>query len=683
MLKTEELKLLLEDLIQIYADDEVTIEFGDSPKISKDGVVYIPTDASEIVGEEIDGIQDFRVLLDSASHEGHHHKLTDLTSLERIQKEIPGAPNLAATAFNIIEDVYINKYRVLKYKGQRNTLAFKISKWMDNYHTEYHIGGDEISPEDITNGMIQLSYTGTVNGISTCESKDVLDFFTWCDMKYDEVRETAESVYTGEKDNDPQYRLDIAKEITNKLMELLGDKDNISQANRHAGMTQDSVPGQPFRPVSPRPKVLDNELEDIEDGDFEIDLDEDLNIEIDDENYNGFDSIDSDSESENEEGNNTKNCDERNGESSEKEKESGNDTDLESDITNSSEGSESESKSNKESEFERKKEELQNRSEDMDVGDWYNVSDNHDFEKPTRYTRQRYEKLLQKVNSRNEDIEVKKRERDEILQRTESHSEKIKRQMMNEYKEDIKDAFKQFKTRDRDVPVEVGEEVHVDNAIQYLSGDTTIDKLHQTRNRIETGDRVIGCAVDLSGSVSMEAVRTTLGAFQMATDIIGDDFLAVGFKTANSHSGNNHESIETPLIVSHDEEFDWKYMDIVQTSGRTPTASGIQTTFNFIQQSPKASKVMIVITDGLPNVYLSDSGEVIGDKKKTIERAKDHVKTIKMNGVKVIGVGVGSRLSNENMNYIFGHEDIEMTDRANLTNTLVDVYRRQMDVNGV
>jgi uncharacterized ParB-like nuclease family protein len=179
-------------------------------------------------------------------------------------------------------------------------------------------------------------------------------------------------------------------------------------------------------------------------------------------------------------------------------------------------------------------------------------------------------------------------------------------------------------------------------------------------------------ALDMSGSMNERKAKVAIGALYAATEIIGDSFVASAFLTSGRRGGS--DSIFTPLITGPDEDFMWSHLDGLTTDDMTPTASGVLDGTNLLQAASRPEKVLVVITDGKPN-RAPDGGS---HGNKALDSAASAVQQARAQGVKVIGLAVGSNINEGNLKAMFGQQDYIRVDEDNLAGALLEIYRRQM-----
>jgi Mg-chelatase subunit ChlD len=288
----------------------------------------------------------------------------------------------------------------------------------------------------------------------------------------------------------------------------------------------------------------------------------------------------------------------------------------------------------------------------------------------------RYQKIKTAEKANEDSVYVRQMARDERVTNNlaaVASTESKQAVLDGDLRKSIEDAFQQLKTRNRYVEQQVGEDLSMDGVITNRSTGTEIRANYKHMQRAEKGDRAVGVALDMSGSMNEYRAKVAVGALYTATKVIGDSFTASAFMMNQSHRDTNEQSIQTPLITGPTEGFQWDHLDGLTTNSRTPTASGIIDGESLLQEASRPEKVLLVITDGRPNVAPD------GNDNSTValDAAASAVQRARSKGLKVIGLGVGS-VDESNMKAMFGANDYLMADMESLAETLLKIYRRQM-----
>jgi Mg-chelatase subunit ChlD len=321
----------------------------------------------------------------------------------------------------------------------------------------------------------------------------------------------------------------------------------------------------------------------------------------------------------------------------------------------------------------RERDDMLSLSKSEDIAGSYDI-DGPVSEVEDRVTR-RYQKIKLAKNSTDESMYVRQTARDERVETDVAAvpASEIRTEVMEgELKNSIEDAFRQLKTRNRYVEQQVGEDLNMDGVITNRSMGSEVRANYKHMQRAEKGDRAVGVALDMSGSMHEMRAKTAIGALYAATEVIGDSFVASGFF---SHGGRYDADINTPLITGPDEEFDWDHLNGITTGNGTPTASGVLDGMQLLQAASRPEKVLVVVTDGKPNVAPNGAGNT----NQATDSAASAVRRARAEGIKIIGLGVGS-VDEGNMATMFGKQDYLMADMDTLADTLLQIYRRQMKI---
>jgi Mg-chelatase subunit ChlD len=226
--------------------------------------------------------------------------------------------------------------------------------------------------------------------------------------------------------------------------------------------------------------------------------------------------------------------------------------------------------------------------------------------------------------------------------------------------ETIRELFGQFPPEERrDVQATTGHRLDLSAVARSAGGRLPNDGLFAQRRRTETGERCLGVAIDLSGSMDGFEAKLALAALASAADLLGDEFVAAGFRRGDR---------STPLVTGPNEPFDPEHLSSVGTGGGTPLAAGIRETRRLVKAANANERVLLVVTDGAPNVGLPDGSGAMSDTRSQIERCR-------RDGVAVVGIGVDA---SDRMADLFGDDSyVEVEDRE-FADRLLDVYRTQL-----
>ena len=726
---TNALSRWLRDLTATYHDegDKVDVKTTgprEGSYAAQDGSqIAVNTEVEETFGTAVSRANELRIISDTTSHEVEHINQSVLTAKADFMDEWPECDEAAGTVHNVLEDVYIDRTRTEKKRGLRRAHAFKIDTIMANDERRPPVDSLQRGAAFVE-AFLQLAFSGKVKGLADAETgadedhEGLEEWATWVKPRIDRARHTETQA----------GRTEIAHECMAKLLTYLPEAKDRKQANEHAdaaadGNTTDKTPDGDGDPEDYDKEDIENHLkslskEDVEDmeggeggttvdpEDLDVD-EEDLDFEWEDlpeadgppdrpedtEDKGGGESGDEADEDAAEDGaggdegesEDTDGDAESGGSSGESGDESGAD-ERGTEESDESGGDESGGKTDESEEpmdtpnQETPPGEMDNSrgdhgtAEDVNAediewdgksGEWHGLTQEEDYEEPSEMWERRADAIERAELEGQTDLGQLKHERDERLDgnHKRNRSEKVRNILRDEdIAQEIIDAFRRLRTRDVKVPVTSGEEINVPNAIEYLAGNYQQRKVYSRTQRIETGDRAVAVSVDLSGSMRLMSALAALGALHIATREIGDDMAAVGF-----HGGNN-----TPLIKSFDEEWRWDLMEGMTAGGSTPMPAGINTALDLFDRAHNKERVLIVVTDGMPNVSL-EGADPTDESRSLVEQARTN------ENIKVIGLAVGG-VNEEGMTQIFGSDGYVKADRSNLADRLVEIYWRQMDL---
>ena len=298
--------------------------------------------------------------------------------------------------------------------------------------------------------------------------------------------------------------------------------------------------------------------------------------------------------------------------------------------------------------------------------------------------RVRWASLVKQLNEYGHDVEERKRERDERTTRRRekfSHREKrlsegLKRRAENAgIIRELKEGFEELVSRPMPTPARRGTRIDPINVSRRAAGDVTVTELFEDEQIVETGERCIGLATDISGSMgsAIDELKIAGAAIGKATDIIGDEFVWEAF--TDKH-GTGEDALDLRIVTGPSEEFDWEHLDSFGSARNEPTAAGVRDCFNLMQQTDANEYVMIVITDGM--ALITEDGRRPGNNEP-VEQARQAVDEIRSQGVDVIGLGIGS-MDESRMEQTFGGKNYRLTSIDRLADDILELYKEQMDV---
>lgn len=167
--------------------------------------------------------QEFGLLLNTLSHEIEHDQVSDPEGKEKFTEEYPTRPQLAATARNLVEDVYIDERRLSRDRGLRPMQALFAELVMDGGNAPC----DKNGKQRYTIAMDQIAKAGYVDEIERA-SDDLREFV----VKVKTLFEKARNSHT------PVGR----DHITHKLMDVIEEHIGVEE------LTEDEIEEMPFTP---------------------------------------------------------------------------------------------------------------------------------------------------------------------------------------------------------------------------------------------------------------------------------------------------------------------------------------------------------------------------------------------------------------------------------------------------
>lgn len=727
MKQTKALRRMLEDMTAVYNDGqktEVAFTTG-TPHASETARdcgcdasgehVAVATNVRKTYGKSMDGANELRVITDTLNHEMEHVRSSPLTAKREFSARYPQCSAFAGMVLNVLEDQYIDWQRLKRFRGLRGAHSFKVDAIMANGSRRPPLYNLEQS-EQVAEGFLQMAFSGYVKGFSDAE-REVQEAIVKCRPLVDMVR----------NEHDPLEREQIAHTCMSILLEAVPDPEDTDE---YTDENSEQMPTD--EPADVTPEDVQRMLDDLEPEDLEDQEGEGPSVAIDPDEYDVPEWLEDEMEeaeggeqeatsapeqeddpwaddSQQEQGDEQEQEDEGEGEqegdesgdtSSEGEQQPG------SPDMNTSPGSPDQPDSTVGGEGERKEDgtasgvdpvdveqgiqEMEKRERQRDAGEHWNAGDT-DHTQPDQEFERRYQTIQQEVQQEQTELGQQKRRRSERIQQHEdqpsyerlkdSH-EKIRELLRSDgTAEDIVEAFKKFKTQDRWLPDTRGERLNTRNATRRLAGDYSEDRVYDRKLKAEVGDRCVGVAMDLSGSMNgfhnLRQPKMALGALYIATKTIGDDLLATGYKTYDNHPQKGDYEPVLDLITGPQEGFEWEHLDGAKAGMYTPTADGVMYTLDLLKKSHRREKVMVVITDGKANIPLGGGTRTSSSKGR--EDAKRAVNTARQNGVKVLGMAVG-RVGDTYMDDVFGADSWVHTGSDTLTEDLVELYRDQMRV---
>ena len=718
MQESEPLKRMLENLGKHYAGREINVEFDDQPRITQDGeTIYVWSNPADVLDLNISPANEFRLVRNTLDHETAHDRWSDLSGKATFSARYPEHSKLAGALLNRLEDSYIDSRRLAERPGLRGAQAFFCEAQTPGGDGVDLKGVDELPTEQaLVRAIDYYALVGRVPGIRNADD-DVRQFAAWVKPHVEEYRRT----------DDTDGREAIAARIMDELVDRLPDSPDLDDLDDLADAIADAASGElpDDETVENMPDMnlpddadLDDALPDSLD-DLDEPQDADEQADGGDETGEG-DETDADAPGGEQDGDEAGDDDtdttggtsgDEGGEDGEQDEQGGDaPADGESGETGE-QGDEASDGQAGDAETDAEPEQGRNKGTEQDLADaldeldeldeagesteWHGVDDGEDYTEATESDERRYERVENSARFENETaIGKRKADRDEkaeagnTVSGPDATSDEV-RQVLREtgLADDIRRAFEKFATLDITETSDTGDRVNVENAVRHMSGDYSTTDVYETDYTADSGGRVIGVSLDLSYSMddygsdtaagvlgsghgAIVDAKTALGAVHLAAHELGDDLVASGF--------HKPSGARTPLITGPGESFKWEHLDAVSTKRSgftdTPTAHGVLDTLDLIEQAGGRDRIMLVITDGMPQ---DGHHELSGNN--AAEDARQAVELARKQGVGVIGVGVGRGVDSQGMSDMFGEDGYILTESDELVSDLVDLYADELD----
>lgn len=721
---SEPLRDMLEDMAQAWAGKPVEVVFPgqEVPMEDEDGnVVRRPAPASmattadgrvilnpDVNGHydvDLDGPNQLRLLVDALHHEVEHVRQTDLERIGDVKDEY--GPN-AANLFNLVEDQYINRTRINRHRGRSRDLAFKAeSAIMANSEP---VDGQP-RRRRLTSALTQLCWGGYVKGFSDLPEDDKR-FLAWARREIEAARNA----------DDQDERVDRAVEIAKRLEDEtdrqewdLPDSlmDQIVQAMVEGEGVPDDAGGQGME------IEMDMDVEGEPGDGAPTDADVEAG-EPDDsgaEQGSGGGQAPEPQDADDEEGEGAGAGGDEEGDEGEQEGAEGDEGEDEGQGTGAGDGG-GEGRDGSGSPQDDLEDEI-DALEDMDNTDRVKnpFNANPQIESVPEGMIQRWERIQREQEREETDLAYHERKREVIVNNYDrmetSHAldewgeyldrhatsdasepdgrgirdhsaDDIEAAFDRELSEAIEDAFRQFKTRPRERPSKQGPRLNRPGVVRHLAGERGQPLYQRRTERQEMGDRVVGVAVDSSGSMSGDKekqAKLALAAIAEACDIIGDKFVATTFQI------NYSWTHDLSLITGPDEPFEYEHLNTMVPGDAECPAPGALFTADLMDRVGARERVLVVIHDGKPHMGLTEGHpdnrsdiETRDRSEEAIEDMRKTVNTLRDEGYKVIGLGVGNSINRTNLSSMFGDGGWVKVGTDGLTDALVNIYRDQMNV---
>jgi hypothetical protein len=607
------------------------------------------------------------------SHELEHIRETELTAKDEFSDEYDNHPEFAGGVINILEDQYIDFTRTQRFPGLRSTQAFVVDMLLEDDDQWPPIDNLEKIPEAMLEGLRQVAFAGHAKGIVGADG--------WLREFLSRVRP---HIKRARREKDQQQRKEIAHEVMEIAGEYLPEADfEMPDKCVICGIERPEIIAPLLGPVCRVCVPTGHGKEDGEGNGERIESDRPSAAPT---------GATGDTQSEQGQFANHENedCGEPSEPASESAQEQSSsdqsepleeDTDVDG-VFHPSDGTAAEAKIDELTTMDAL-------AQQQDSSSWWDVPTNVDHRTVGDEDVARYERIQRKIQAnRNLKGELRKT-RDNarnagkgVSRDSTEHSSNLEAtEDWQRLRDEHRRTFRKLTTRDMSTPSRVGTNLHMDNVVQRTAGDASQDKLFEQNRPVAQGGRVVAVSADMSGSMNGRQVRLALAAIAEATSIVGDDFLATCWTGTDEANGGylcERDSVGFGLICGGDEPFQWDQLDPFVCNGGTPTADGIDLTSELLRDAHAREKLMIVITDGDPNVEYAGKTDAVTDSPT--QDARQIVHTVRSENIKVIGLYVGGAVENSSMDAIFGANGFVSASMDDLAPKLIEIYRRQLRV---
>jgi hypothetical protein len=670
---TDELEELLTNMAQVFDDGRRTdlSANGDGPSCIRPlpggPLIEVNTRAYERGDDgafvSISGPNELRCIVDTVSHEVEHKRVSDLNAKGEFIEANDRAPKLAGMVINLLEDAYIDALRVERFPGLRSANAYTTRRFMEQRREPADIPDRASRAVEV---FMQATASGYVKGIDRL-SDEFTEFAARCRQAERRIHET----------HDAAGRERIAQERLDDLLDVAG-WDDLRRRHREGARAQandaDAVPSSETDPMDgslPSEAELDDSAESadeqaeaeaatsaLDDEPADADADDepaDADDEQADDALGGSDGSDADdgddagAESSGDDAGDDTDASPESGERADDDRAGGDDADAGDD-----DGLDDDIEAMRDADERGLDAERHGLDDDTTADD---IETSERFES-------KYQQLRDRESGPESDIEARKRERDE---RAEGTDGAVDDEMSSGLADDIRRAFERFTHAYETQVTTSGSSLNLRNVVRNRSGDYNERHLYERRDPGETGGRFVGVALDMSGSMvgsGEHVARCAVAALAEACEQVGDAFGAVAF----------HDTSSTSLITAPDERFRPEHVESVRPSGMTPMGYGMRDVEHLSDHVQARQRVMFVVTDGQANCDPASTTDSEGVRRAVRER----VERLRREGWIVIGLGAGGGVDDESLRECFGDASVRCT-FGNLTDTLIDVYRSQLD----
>jgi Mg-chelatase subunit ChlD len=692
---------VLEEMTTVYnlEGDTIEVQFDQHSYCDSEGnyIAINPLFWDE-VNPPVEGPNILRVLDDILAHEVSHYNWSDLKSKSDFSDMYPDWGEVPGHVANILEDEFVDARRMRKWYGMRSKRAYRVMLQADSPDMTPDVS--EVYEDDgevnaFLAGLHQTALYGTARGL-TDAPYNLVEFCWYVEPVIERIR----------RQDDPNERFKLFHVVMEMLKRYVEEPDDFDEEDYEDG-TGKTVSGDPddaepdeFSPEEP-PEAVEGMMEEMveemmegEDGPMPADTPE-MEVEVESVEEEGEDeeaaptetTESEDEESEDEDGSGGHDTtededDEAEGTIRTDELESGEDGELDGDRPEHDiEADHAEHRISPEEMAEKELSEGVEERYDVRIDEVDKVDD-RDVS--------RWARLIKSLNEYDMDISERKRERDGRIDehrenwtgyKSDRRSEALKERAENAgVIRELKDGFEELVSRNVPKPARRGTRIDPYNVARRASGDMTVTELFEEEQVVETGDRCVGFATDISGSMSsgIDELKIAGAAVAKATQIIGDEFVWEAFtdRSCPDDMPAPEGRLDLRIVTGPNEDFDWQHVDSFTSCANEPTAAGVRDCFKLMQETDANEYVMIVVTDGV--ALVEEDGTLNRHGGAPVEQAREAVNEVRSNGVDVIGLGIGG-MDDRKMEETFGGKNYRLTDINSLAGDILDLYRQQLD----
>lgn len=728
MNETDALKGRLADMTRLYTDDRVPVRFAKQPHYAgpNHGGPYLAVNP-DVNGwydpdPPVSGANELRLLRDTLSHEAYEYNMGHPDAkagfVERHgdtddPRRAGPTGKAAGQIYNILRDAWVNSSRCSDYPGLRRTFAFKADLLTGDVDVS-----ERPAPEALLAGLHQIALTNTAHGVQNADD-EVRDLLAWARNEVeaarsadghpelmaiaDRVFERFEPFLPDAPDDPFEDLLDALDDVSMDLDAAALDAEDVSNAMNLADPPEDldsSVTVEDVDdaalPDDDAPSADDADPEDPDDLPEQSEDDTDADGSGTGENGDEAGEDDAQGGAGGGEGRGTDDGQDGTSGGSTGERDEadgmGDPQAMSADAAGRAAGGDSTTDASASDDLSGLLDDMDDLADsDRPAGDAFDLDPDDDYHEPEQSDQRRYERLQDSAQFAGTDLSNRMKEREDYSRsgNGDLSADEIQ-ELMREtgLARDVRRAFEQIKTREvRETTRRQTQDMNLNNVVRHMAGEYSVRDVYETTERGASGGRTICAVVDGSGSMKSNGsigrefgaggaivdAKVALAALHLATHEIGDDFVANVFDT--------YRDDDVGLVTGPNETFEWSHLDaFTGCANKTPTAAGVMDGRELLDQAGGKERVMVVITDGHANTTLAGtrwSGASSGNG--SAEDARKAVELARQDGIQVIGVGVGSGVSDSKLRVMFGENSWVHIESDTLVEDLVRIYADQLD----